>query len=69
MGRERGKARLRRTQFKLAETNVAMAIWLGKQLLGQRDRIEQEHSGKVDVNHQAVVDYVRRNAIRVLSAS
>lgn len=36
-----GKISLRRTQFKLAEHNVAMAIWLGKQYLGQRDVIEQ----------------------------
>ena len=32
-----GKISLRRAQFKLAETNVQMAIWLGKQYLGQRD--------------------------------
>lgn len=32
-----GKISLRRTQFKLAEKNVSMAIWLGKQYLGQRD--------------------------------
>lgn len=36
-----GKVSLRRTQFKMAETNVTMAIWLGKQYLGQKDRIEQ----------------------------
>ena len=38
-----GKASLRRTQFKLAEKNPTMAIWLGKQYLGQRDNIEVEH--------------------------
>lgn len=32
-----GKATLLRTQFKLAERNPTMAIWLGKQYLGQRD--------------------------------
>ena len=32
-----GKMSLRRNQFKLAETNATMAIWLGKQYLGQRD--------------------------------
>lgn len=32
-----GKASLRRNQFKLSETNAAMAIWLGKQFLGQRE--------------------------------
>lgn len=32
-----GKSSLRRIQFRLAEKNAAMAIWLGKQYLGQRD--------------------------------
>ena len=33
-----GKSSLRRKQIKLAEKSAAMAIWLGKQYLGQRDR-------------------------------
>lgn len=32
-----GKISLRRYQFKIAEKNAAMAIFLGKQYLGQRD--------------------------------
>ena len=32
-----GKISLRRSQFKLAEKSPAMAIWLGKQYLGQRE--------------------------------
>ncbi len=36
-----GKKSLRRMQFALAEKSAAMAIWLGKQYLGQTDRIEQ----------------------------
>ena len=32
-----GKISLRRAQFRLAEKNAAMAIWLGKQYLGQRE--------------------------------
>lgn len=32
-----GKVSLRRSQFKLAQRSAAMAIWLGKQYLGQRD--------------------------------
>lgn len=36
-GREYGKFNLRRNQIKLAEKNAIMAIWLGKQYLGQRD--------------------------------
>jgi len=36
-GKEQGKMSLRRYQWNLAKTNVAMAIWLGKQYLGQSD--------------------------------
>jgi hypothetical protein len=32
-----GKISLRRLQFKHAEKNTSMAIWLGKQYLGQRE--------------------------------
>ena len=32
-----GKMSLRRYQFKMAEHNPTMAIWLGKQILGQAD--------------------------------
>lgn len=35
-----GKMSLRRTQWKMAETNPTMAIFLGKQYLGQSDRRE-----------------------------
>lgn len=35
-----GKISLRRNQFRLAEKNASMAIWLGKQYLGQTDKIE-----------------------------
>ncbi len=44
-GKEQGKASLRRTQYKLAEHNANMAIWLGKQYLGQRDSVETESGG------------------------
>lgn len=37
-----GKISLRRNQFKLAEKSVAMAIWLGKQYLGQLDNKTEE---------------------------
>lgn len=33
----KGKISLRRIQFRLAENNVSMAIWLGKQILNQKD--------------------------------
>lgn len=38
--RGNGKISLRRSQWRLAEKSAAMAIWLGKQYLGQRDQIE-----------------------------
>lgn len=34
-----GKISLRRIQFKQAEKNTAMAIWLGKQWLGQKEQM------------------------------
>jgi hypothetical protein len=34
---DNGKCSLRRYQFALAKTNTAMAIWLGKQWLGQKE--------------------------------
>lgn len=39
-GQENGKMSLRRMQYKLAEKNTSMAIFLGKQYLGQRDNVE-----------------------------
>lgn len=40
--KQHGKASLRRSQYELAKTNPTMAIWLGKQYLGQKDHTEQE---------------------------
>ncbi len=37
-GRAAGLVTLRKNQFRIAETNATMAIWLGKQYLGQRDQ-------------------------------
>ena len=41
-----GKMSLRRRQFKMSETNPTMAIWLGKQYLGQKDHHDVEVSKK-----------------------
>lgn len=38
--REFGKISLRRAQFQLAQKNAAMAIFLGKNYLGQKDVVE-----------------------------
>lgn len=35
-----GKISLRRKQWQLAEKSASMAIWLGKQFLGQRDNVD-----------------------------
>ena len=43
--RGNGKISLRRMQWRLAEKNAAMAIWLGKQYLDQKDTVEQNISG------------------------
>lgn len=40
----KGKTSLRRTQFKLAEKSPAMAIFLGKNYLGQSDKIQYENT-------------------------
>lgn len=37
-----GKLKLRMNQFKMSETNASMAIWLGKQYLGQTDKPASE---------------------------
>lgn len=44
-----GKMSLRRSQFKLAEKNATMAIWLGKQYLGQRDDIAESVDSQSDI--------------------
>ena len=49
-GRENGKMSLRRMQWKHAEKSVPMAIWLGKQDLGQRDKVEYTDDGMKTVN-------------------
>ncbi|MBQ9897390.1 MAG: hypothetical protein IJM40_08770 [Synergistaceae bacterium] len=47
--RAAGKVSLRRSQWKLAEKSPAMAIFLGKNYLGQSDRQDLELSGKVNI--------------------
>lgn len=48
---EGGKCSIRRMQFNLAKKNTAMAIWLGKQYLGQKD--------KEDNNNQEAADLIK----------
>ena len=45
-GRAKGRLSIRRMQIKLLEQgNATMGVWLGKQILGQRDQIAVENQG------------------------
>jgi hypothetical protein len=41
-GLDKGKMSLRRKQYQMSDTNVTMAIWLGKQYLGQTDKVDSK---------------------------
>lgn len=45
---DEGKASLRRSQWKAAteKLNPTMLVWLGKQMLGQRDQMDMTHDGE-----------------------
>jgi len=69
-GKRAGNTSLRRKQMEVAMSgNVAMLIWLGKQLLGQRDEQRTEHAGSIEVTHDdeaimaAAREYVERARI------
>ena len=64
-----GKTSLRRYQFNLAKTNASMAIWLGKQYLGQTDKIElgqadEDKSLKIEMVAPSETDIERLKKIR-----
>lgn len=56
-----GKISLRRAQFRLAENNANMAIWLGKQYLGQKDeaRIETDNRISLDPLSQSLEELAK----------
>lgn len=60
-GQENGKMSLRRIQYKLAEKNTTMAIWLGKQYLGQKDNVEVAHTDMSKVDE--LLKEIEKNAI------
>ena len=53
MGREEGKVALRRLQWRTAQKSTTMQIWLGKQWLNQRDKMDETVQATVS---SAVVD-------------
>lgn len=67
-GMEVGKASLRRQQFKGAEQgNATMLVWLGKQYLGQSDKIENRHSvidGQSRELSNAELDAIARRGLK-----
>lgn len=52
-----GKISLRRYQMRMAETNPTMAIWLGKQYLGQADKQELAVSHNDDESIKEMENY------------
>lgn len=48
--RQKGRASLRRSQFRLAEKNANMAIWLGKQYLDQKDEARLETESRISID-------------------
>ena len=52
--RGKGKISLRRAQFRLAKKSASMAIWLGKQWLGQKDTVEIERPDEVVISNNLV---------------
>lgn len=59
--RQGGKASLRRMQWKQAEKNATMAIWLGKQYLDQKDKIEDNNEEDLKQAREIIVS-IRKTA-------
>ena len=58
-----GKISLRRAQFRLAEKSAAMAIFLGKNYLGQTDHMEIEDTTALDKLDE-LLKGIRKNAVQ-----
>lgn len=54
------KIQLRRNQFEMSKHSVPMAIWLGKQYLGQKDQQEITTAGTVDETVKEMNEYFKR---------
>lgn len=55
--RSYGRISLRRTQWQLAEKNASMAIFLGKNYLGQRDAVDMSVDMTTDRGIDALNEY------------
>jgi len=57
---------LKAKQYQVAmEGDKTMLVWLGKQYAGQRDKIDNEHQGAIQIN----VKYEERNDSKATEAS
>lgn len=56
LGQEAGRASLRRLQWRAAERSTTMQIWLGKQYLGQTDKMEENVKAEHEHRHTVVQD-------------
>ena len=62
-GRANLKQRLKRKQIQVAMSgNVSMLIWLGKQYLGQADKVEETGDYKIVVNRKKLEVELKRPA-------
>lgn len=58
-GKSNGKQSLRRMQYQLAmKGNVKMLIWLGKQVLGQSDKLDTNANINADENFKLMQNYM-----------
>lgn len=58
-----GKISLRRMQWHLAEKNASMAIFLGKNYLGQKDSVEYEDRESI-ARLDAILNGMKNNAVK-----
>lgn len=56
---QNGKISLRRYQFDLAKKNATMAIWLGKQYLGQTDIVTVQSADEIIKNMNSIYDKLK----------
>lgn len=69
--RSPGKISLRRTQFELAKKSPAMAIFLGKNYLGQSDKYETKVSGEIEIisidrmTDEQLIDFAAKRGIKI----
>ena len=72
-GHEHRNCSLRRAQYDVAvnKKNATMLIWLGKQFLDQRDKLDTEHSGSIAIGtmqlDNADTDDLRQRLARAAS--